>query len=240
MHQGLESFQQAKAELPKPQRRHVPKLLKWARKSTRVRSSFWPAERDRQSPSRQKIPDCSLVYTSLFLQLWSMQGAIFLDNLDYCQSEFLGVLVQACTSKFSSVKKVDPLMKCLIPSKWNVGEASASWCMGGTEQWKSSLTQELLNVFDYGASVSDPFMSVTKYPAWTACREAWFHDFKNEFQGQLESLPWAGGKDVVELAVCGGWGSQEAEKGSETSLNLQDHASRDLLLPTRFCLQNFL
>lgn len=153
---------------------------------------------------------------------------------------FLGYWFKHALPSFHQEKSWSPNEISLIPSKWNVGEASASWCMGGTEQRKSSLTQELLNVFDYGASVSNPFISVTKYPAWTACREAWFHDFKNEFQGQLESLPWAWGKDVMELAVCGGWGSQEAEKGSETSLNLQDCASRDLLLPTRFCLQNFL
>lgn len=177
MHQGLKLFQQAKAKLSKPQRRHVPKLLKWARKSSRVHSSYWPAERDRQSPSLQKIPDYNLVYRSLFLQLWSMQRVIFLDDLDYRQSKFLGVLVQASTSKFSSIKKLTPPNEIsLTPSKWNVGEASASWCMGGSKQWKPSLTQELLNVFDYGASVSDPFISVTNtQPEQLAGK----HDFKN-------------------------------------------------------------
>lgn len=82
--------------------------------------------------------------------------------------------------------------------------------MGGSEQWKPSLTQELLNVFDYGASVSDPFISVTN-PAWTACREAWFQEFKNEFRG----------KAAMEVAVCGGWGSQEARRDQRQALTFK-------------------
>lgn len=164
MHQGLKSLQSI--YLSKLKRSHVPKLLKWDRKSTWVCSSHWPGWEGDSLPLSRKIPRLQFsVHICIFLQALINAKSHFLGWFRLLSKRISWCIDSSMHFQFFINKKNWPHSEIsLTPSKWNLREASASWCMGVSEQWQPSLAQEFQNVFNYGASVSDPFISVTKIP----------------------------------------------------------------------------